>query len=194
MMASTAQRPQAPNGAGSCFPRPEPLMAALRNRLSVPIAPKLKGILAMPIHVAITRLPGNDDIPLPTYQSPASAGVDLHAAICLDLTLSPNETGLIPCGVAIALPLGFEAQIRPRSGIATMYSVIIPNSPGTIDSDYRGELKVALLNLGRNPFVVRRGMRVAQMVFAPVAQIQWDLMADLPPTVRGGGGFGHTGD
>jgi dUTP pyrophosphatase len=122
-----------------------------------------------------------------------AAGMDLHAAVGDDVTISPGDVVLIPTGLEIALPLGFEGQIRPRSGLAVTHSIGMPNAPATIDSDYRGELRVPLINLGREAFTVSRGMRMAQLVVAPVVRVTWDEVSDLPPTARAGRGFGHSG-
>lgn len=130
---------------------------------------------------------------LPAYQSAGSAGMDLSACIESDVTLVPGQIALVPTGWAVAIPPGFEGQVRPRSGLATKFGVTVPNAPGTIDSDYRGELKVALINLGRGEFVVTPGMRVAQLVIAPVAQAVIAEVDELTATQRGGGGFGSTG-
>ena len=130
---------------------------------------------------------------VPAYQSAGAAGLDLHAALEAPLTLEPGAIALVPTGLALAIPAGFEGQVRPRSGIATKHGVTVPNAPGTIDSDYRGELKVALINLGRAPFVIEHGMRVAQLVIAPVAHAKLVESADLGDTARGAGGFGSTG-
>ena len=145
------------------------------------------------LRVAIRRLPGNDDVPLPDYQSEHAAGMDLHAAVPDDWVIHPGERVLIPCGFAMAVPLGYEAQIRPRSGLAVKFGITMPNAPGTIDSDYRGHVQVPLINHGRESFIVHRGMRIAQMIIKPVPRVQWDEVADLPDTERGEGGFGHTG-
>jgi dUTP pyrophosphatase len=130
---------------------------------------------------------------LPEYFSPGAAGMDLAAAIPEALTVPPGEFRLVPCGIAIALPEGFEAQVRPRSGLASRHGITVLNTPGTIDSDYRGEVKVLLINLGRQPFSVDPGSRIAQLVVAPVARVEWHPSDTLPGTDRGGGGFGHTG-
>lgn len=145
------------------------------------------------IDVKITRLPQGDDLPLPHYATSHSAGVDLMAAIGAALVIGPMERQLIPTGIALALPEGYEAQIRPRSGLAFKYGITLVNSPGTIDADYRGEIKVLLINLGDEPFVVSRGMRIAQMVIAPVSQARWQAVESLDETERGDGGFGSTG-
>ena len=133
-------------------------------------------------------------LPLPAYQSEGAAGMDLVAALNEDLIISPGQRALIPTGLAIELPRGYEAQIRPRSGLALNSGVTVLNSPGTIDSDYRGEIKVILINLGSEPFSVSRGMRIAQMVIAPVTQAQLQLSIELTGSERGAGGFGHSGD
>lgn len=145
------------------------------------------------IRVSVKRLPHNEDLPLPSYESAAAAGMDLPAAISDDVTLQPGERQLIETGLSIALPLGFEAQIRPRSGLAARNGVTVLNTPGTVDADYRGEVKVILVNLGQEPFTVTRGMRIAQMVVAPVVQATMELVDDLPETERGAAGFGSTG-
>lgn len=147
----------------------------------------------MSVTVSITRLPHGSDLPLPAYATGQSAGMDLMAAIGDTLVLGPLERQLVPTGIAIALPAGYEAQIRPRSGLAFKHGISIVNSPGTIDADYRGEVKVLLVNLSDEPFTVERGMRIAQMVVAPFAQAKWDEVAALDDTARGAGGFGSTG-
>ena len=147
------------------------------------------------IDVCIQRLPGNDDVPLPAYQSEHAAGMDVHAAVPLDspMTIAPGKIALVPCGFAMAVPVGFEAQVRPRSGLSTKHGVTLPNTPGTIDADYRGQVMIPLINHGSEPFVVTRGMRVAQMIIKPVPRTRWVEVTQLPPTRRGEGGFGHTG-
>jgi dUTP pyrophosphatase len=145
-----------------------------------------------PLSVSIRRL-GSVDVPLPEYFSEAAAGMDLSAAIDRPRTIDPGRYDRIPCGFAIALPTGFEAQIRPRSGLAAKHGVTVLNAPGTIDSDYRGEVQVLLVNHGDAPFVVERGMRIAQMVIAAVTRVRWDEADALPETPRSAGGFGHTG-
>lgn len=146
-----------------------------------------------PVQVAIKRLPHNTDLPLPAYESDLAAGMDLPAAIDSDLVLTPGQRDLIPTGLAIAVTAGFEAQIRPRSGLAARNGVTVLNTPGTVDADYRGEVKVILVNLGDEPFTVTRGMRIAQMVIAPVTQAMLEETDELPETARGAGGFGSTG-
>jgi len=144
--------------------------------------------------VRITRVHDHSrDIPLPSYATSGSAGMDLRADIDHDMTLQPGDFALVPTGFAIELPPGYEAQIRPRSGLAARHGIFLPNAPGTIDSDYRGEIKVILANLGRDPFVVRRGDRIAQMVVAPVTTVEWEEVPELEVTMRGDGGFGHSG-
>jgi dUTP pyrophosphatase len=130
---------------------------------------------------------------LPRYQSEHAAGMDLHAAVSESVTLAPGEIRLIPCGFAMAVPVGFEAQVRPRSGLASKHGISMPNTPGTIDADYRGEVAVPLINLGRQPFAIERNMRIAQMVIAPVARCQVEEVEELDHTLRGAGGFGSTG-
>jgi dUTP pyrophosphatase len=139
------------------------------------------------------RLPHGVDLPLPEYASAHAAGMDLLAAVDEPLTLRPGERALIPTGLAIALPDGYEAQVRPRSGLALKHGVTLLNSPGTIDADYRGEIGVILINLGAESFVIERGMRIAQMIMAPVTRIAWEKVIRLPESARGAGGFGSTG-
>ncbi len=146
-----------------------------------------------PIIVAITRETHAADLPLPAYETDHAAGMDLRAAVPEDLSLEPGRRALVPTGFRIALPPGFEAQIRPRSGIALKHGIALVNSPGTIDADYRGEIKVILINLGEAPFTIRRGDRIAQMVIAPVTRAEWQIVESLDETPRGRGGFGHTG-
>jgi dUTP pyrophosphatase len=146
-----------------------------------------------PLEVAITRLPGNEDIALPAYATAQSAGMDLSAAIVEPVVLQPGARALVPTGLAIALPDGFEAQVRPRSGLAARDGVTVLNAPGTVDADYRGEIKVPLINHGQAPFRIQRGMRIAQMVVAPVTRVSWIEVGELPGSARGDGGFGSTG-
>jgi dUTP pyrophosphatase len=145
------------------------------------------------IDVKVTRLPHGADLPLPEYQSAQAAGLDLLAAISADLIILPGQRALVPTGIAIALPAGSEAQVRPRSGLAARNGVTVLNTPGTIDADYRGEIQVILINLGHEPFVVKRGTRIAQLVIAPVQHASLTEVRELPDTQRGGGGFGSTG-
>ncbi len=145
------------------------------------------------IGVSITQLPHAKGLNLPKYATEHSAGVDLEAAVDAPTTLKPGERQLIPTGLAIALPPGYEAQIRPRSGLALKNGVTVLNSPGTVDADYRGEIKVILANLGNEAFTVERGMRVAQMVVARHEHVAWQVVDQLDETARGAGGFGSTG-
>jgi dUTP pyrophosphatase len=141
--------------------------------------------------VEIRRLPNNEDLPLPAYETAGAAGMDLRAAEAV--TLKPGARHLVPTGLAIALPDGFEAQVRPRSGLAVKHGVTVLNAPGTIDSDYRGEVKVPLINHGQDDFVIARGDRIAQMVIAPVTRAAWSEVDLLGDTARGAGGFGSSG-
>ena len=147
----------------------------------------------MSITVKLTQLPHGRDLPLPEYATLHSAGVDLLAAVETDMALAPMERKLVPAGIAIALPDGYEAQIRPRSGLALKHGISLVNTPGTIDADYRGEIKVLLINFGSETFVVTRGMRIAQMVVAPVTRVAFQPVQSLEETDRGQGGFGSTG-
>ena len=141
----------------------------------------------------IRRLPHAVDLPLPRYMSAAAAGLDILAAIKNPIVLLPGTRTLIPTGLQMAVPPGFEVQIRPRSGLAYKQGISVLNSPGTVDADYRGEVKVILANLGQEPFVIARGDRIAQMVLAQLAQAKLSECENLPETARGEGGFGHTG-
>jgi len=145
--------------------------------------------------VPIVRLPHGEGLPLPAYETAQAAGMDLRAAVPDDapLTLRPGSRFPVPTGLAFALPAGFEGQVRPRSGLAAKHGVTCLNTPGTIDADYRGEVKVILINLGEEDFVIRRGERIAQLVIAPVVQAAWAEVASLEDTARGAGGFGSTG-
>jgi dUTP pyrophosphatase len=147
------------------------------------------------VELHILRLPHGADLPLPSYQSVHAAGLDLLAAVPADapVVLAPGKRGLLPCGIAIALPHGFEGQVRPRSGLAAHHGVTVLNAPGTIDADYRGEVMVILINLGMEPFAVTRGMRIAQLIIAPVVRARVVGASTLDATVRGVGGFGSTG-
>ena len=145
------------------------------------------------IAVPVTRLAHGSDLDLPAYATDAAAGLDLLAAVPADTVIRPGARALIPTGIAIALPSSHEAQVRPRSGLALKHGVTVLNSPGTIDADYRGEIGVILANLGTEDFTVTRGMRIAQLVIAPVTRIAWREAAALPASGRGGGGFGSTG-
>jgi dUTP pyrophosphatase len=144
------------------------------------------------IQVSIQRLPGTEDLPLPSYMTDQAAGMDLMAAVESEVTIPPGERQLIPTGIRVAVPEGYEAEIRPRSGLALHHGVTLVNAPGTIDADYRGEVGIILINHGQAPFVVRRGDRIAQMVVHRVCRVRWNPCGTLIPTKRGDGGFGHT--
>jgi dUTP pyrophosphatase len=147
------------------------------------------------VEVRIERLPQADGLPLPEYQSAQAAGLDLLAAVPADVpvTLAPGARAMVPTGIAIALPAATEAQVRPRSGLAARHGVSVLNTPGTVDADYRGEIQVILINLGAEPFAVTRGMRIAQLVIAPVLRARLTEVDSLDDTSRGSGGFGSTG-
>jgi dUTP pyrophosphatase len=145
------------------------------------------------VKVRVARLAGAEDLPLPAPATPGSAGVDLAAAVDGEVLLDPGARLRVPTGLCIAIPPGYEGQVRPRSGLALRHGVTLLNAPGTIDSDYRGEVQVILHNGGREPVVIRRGDRIAQLVIAPVAQPEWEEVEALDVTERGEGGFGHTG-
>ncbi len=145
----------------------------------------------MSVRVELKRLPHGEGLPLPAYATSGAAGMDVVSAE--DVTLAPGARHAVATGLAMAIPQGYEIQVRPRSGLALKHGITVPNTPGTIDSDYRGELKVILINLGTEPFVIARGDRVAQLVLAPVVQAAWDEVAELDATERGEGGFGSTG-
>jgi dUTP pyrophosphatase len=149
----------------------------------------------MKVQVPITRLPHGAGLPLPAYETSGAAGMDLRAAVPDDepLTLKPMARHPVPTGLAFALPVGFEGQVRPRSGLAARHGITCLNSPGTVDADYRGEVKVILINLGEEDVVIRRGDRIAQLVIAPVTQAGWTEVETLDATARGAGGFGSTG-
>lgn len=144
-------------------------------------------------NVKICKTPGNDDLSLPKQMSAAAAGFDLTAAVEEAITIAPGEWKLIPTGISLEMPEQLEAQVRPRSGLALKHGITLMNSPGTIDADYRGEVKVILHNLGHAPFIVHRGERIAQLVFQMLPQVKITEVAELSSTVRGAGGFGHTG-
>ena len=146
-----------------------------------------------PILVQLRRLPGTDDLPLPRYMTEHAAGMDLYAACEGERVLEPGRILLVPCGFQMAVPPGYEAQVRPRSGLALRHGLILPNSPGTIDADYRGEVGVILGNFSAEAFTIERGMRIAQMIIAPVTRAEVVCVDELEQTVRGAGGFGHTG-
>jgi dUTP pyrophosphatase len=145
------------------------------------------------ITIAVTQLPHGKDLPLPHYATEDSAGMDLLAAIEGEKVLESGERALIPTGLAFALPAGFEAQVRPRSGLALKNGITVLNTPGTVDADYRGEVCVILINLGKEPFTITRGMRIAQMIVAPVTRGAWQSVEVLDASTRGEGGFGSTG-
>ena len=145
------------------------------------------------VKVAITREAGCEDLPLPAYATAGAAGMDLRAAVAAPVTLEQGERVAISTGLRIALPPGYEGQVRPRSGLARDHGISMVNGVGTIDSDFRGVVTVLLINLGQEPFTIRRGDRIAQLVVAPVVRVEWEPVADLPPTCRGEGGFGHSG-
>lgn len=147
----------------------------------------------MDVTVAIRRLPHGANLPLPAAATAGAAGLDLLAALEAELSIAPRSRALVPTGVAIALPPGFEAQVRPRSGLALKHGVTVLNAPGTVDSDYRGEIGVVLVNHGAEPFTVTRGMRIAQLVVAPVTRVVWSESETLDDTARGAGGYGSTG-
>jgi len=147
----------------------------------------------MTVPVQVRRLAHNQDLPLPVYATDGAAGMDLLAAVAEPVTIAPGQRVLIPTGLAIALPPGYELQIRPRSGLALRHGIVLPNSPGTIDEDYRGEIQVIVLNTGGDPFLVERGTRIAQAVLAPVVRAAWNEVTDLDVTTRNEGGFGSTG-
>ncbi|MBT3278975.1 MAG: dUTP diphosphatase [Phycisphaerales bacterium] len=145
------------------------------------------------VRLQLRRKDGCEDVSLPQYMSDHAAGMDLCAAITEDVSVAPGEIKLIPCGFYMALPVGYEAQVRPRSGLALRHGLTLPNSPGTIDSDYRGEVCVILGNIGSEPVTITRNMRIAQMVIARVHQAEIAVVTELDETARGEGGFGHTG-
>ena len=149
--------------------------------------------MSITLTLQIRRLPHASGLPLPTYMTAGAAGMDLHAAVDDEVTLEPGAIVLVPTGVEVAIAPGFEGQVRPRSGLAVRHGLSLPNTPATIDSDYRGEIRVPLINLGRESFVVTRGMRIAQLVVAPVVWVAWEEVAELPATTRAAGGFGHSG-
>jgi len=145
------------------------------------------------VTLKVKRLDNNPDLPLPSYQSGGSSGLDLRAAVDKEVTLRPGEIMLIPTGLSISLPKGYEAQIRPRSGLALKHGLGLVNSPGTIDADYRGEIGVIAINWGKKPFTIRRGERIAQVVIGKVSRARVEEVDELDATERGKGGFGHSG-
>lgn len=146
-----------------------------------------------PLTILIQRMPGSQDLPIPDYATPGSAGVDLLAAVESDTVLQPGERTLVPTGIRLAIPEGYEGQVRPRSGLALRHGISMVNTPGTIDSDYRGEVRIILINHGQEPFTIRKGDRIAQLVITPIARAVFLESDSLPETVRSDGGFGHTG-
>ena len=147
----------------------------------------------MPIQISVRRLPHASGLPLPAYATAGAAGMDLLAAVDAPITVGPGERKLIPTGLTVALPPGYELQVRPRSGLALRHGITVPNTPGTIDEDYRGEIGVILLNTGTEPFVIERGTRIAQAVLAPVIRAEWQEVDTLDVTARNASGFGSTG-
>ncbi len=143
--------------------------------------------------IDLVRFPGGEDLELPRYETAGSAGCDLRAAVLEPLTLQPGQWAVVPTGIGIALPDGYEAQVRPRSGLAARHGLTVLNAPGTIDADYRGEIKVPLIHHGTEPFVIQRGERIAQLIVAPVLQVAWHEVDTLGATARGTSGFGSTG-
>ena len=149
--------------------------------------------MTIALTLQIHRLASAEGLALPCYMTPGAAGMDLYAATREDVLIEPGHIVLVPTGLEMAIPAGFEGQVRPRSGLAVKHGISLPNTPATIDSDYRGEICVPLINLGREGFRVSRGMRIAQLVVAPVARVTWDEVDELPATDRGVKGFGHSG-
>lgn len=145
------------------------------------------------IKVAIQQSKGNEDLPLPEKMSAGASGFDLRAAVTEEQVIAPGKWKLVPTGISVEMPVGLEAQVRPRSGLALKHGITVLNTPGTIDADYRGEIGVILLNLSEEPFVVKRGERIAQLVFQQVTPVEWERVDQLQSTARGSGGFGHTG-
>jgi dUTP diphosphatase len=145
------------------------------------------------VRVRVSRVAGAEDLPLPAYATRGAAGLDLLAAVDGEQVVAAGARALVPTGLRVAMPRGFEGQVRPRSGLALRHGILLPNAPGTIDSDYRGELQIIVWNTGSEPFVVKRGDRIAQLVIAPVVRATLDVVPDLDATGRGAGGFGHTG-
>jgi dUTP pyrophosphatase len=145
------------------------------------------------VEILVTRLPHAEGLPLPAYATPGAAGMDLLAAVTAPLVIAPGARVLVPTGLCIALPPDHELQVRPRSGLALKHGITLPNTPGTVDEDYRGELQVIVMNAGTEPFTVERGMRIAQAVVAPVVRARFREVEALPETARGAGGFGSTG-
>ena len=148
---------------------------------------------SLSVEIQVVRLPHAEGLPLPSYATPGAAGMDLLAAVTEPLVIPPGARTLVPTGLRIALPHGHELQVRPRSGLALKHGITMPNTPGTVDEDYRGELQVIVMNAGTEPFTVERGMRIAQAIVAPVVRGAWKEVSELPDTARGEGGFGSTG-
>ncbi|MHB8996678.1 MAG: dUTP diphosphatase [Armatimonadota bacterium] len=146
-----------------------------------------------PVNVQICVESAAEGLELPRYETDASAGMDLRAAIDDEMVLQPGQRGLVTTGLRLAIPAGYEAQVRPRSGLAIKSGVTVVNAPGTIDADYRGTVQVGLINLSQQSFTIRRGDRIAQLIIAPVSRAQWEIVEELDETERGEGGFGHTG-
>jgi dUTP pyrophosphatase len=144
------------------------------------------------IRITILKLPGNDDIPLPRYMTEHAAGMDIYAAVKSEETILPGQRKLIPTGLVVEIPIGYEGEVRPRSGLALKYGVTLANAPGTIDADYRGEIGIIMINHGDTPFIIKRGDRVAQIVVHRVCRVEWTIGRGLGSTTRGNGGFGHT--
>lgn len=159
----------------------------------MPAAGGVRHYRSMPIPVLVRRLPHAHGLPLPSYATAGAAGMDLLAAIQDPISIGPGERTLVPTGLTIALPPGYELQVRPRSGLALRHGITLPNTPGTIDEDYRGEISVIVLNTGSETFIVERGTRIAQAVLAPVSRAQWQEVDSLDVTARNAGGFGSTG-
>jgi dUTP pyrophosphatase len=145
------------------------------------------------VRVYLRRLPGADDLPLPRRETAGSSGFDLRACLDAPLVLPPGGRAAVPTGIAVALPEGYEGQVRPRSGLALRQGLTLLNAPGTVDADYRGEIRVIVVNHGEAPVTLSRGERIAQLVVQPVPAVEWDEVDELPGTARGAGGFGHTG-
>lgn len=153
----------------------------------------MSGPVPAPVSVPVMRTEAGAGLDLPAYATPGAAGMDLLAAVSGKVEMAPGSRHMIPTGIRIALPEGYEAQVRPRSGLAARHGVTVLNAPGTVDADYRGEIGVVLINLGKSPFVVTRGTRIAQLVIAPVTRVAWHPVSTLSETPRGSGGFGSTG-
>ena len=163
----------------------------MRGVLRVPLRYHARVTIALTVQ--IRRLASAEGLTLPAYMTPGAAGMDLHAALVEDVVIEPGAIVLVPTGLEVAIPEGFEGQVRPRSGLAVKHGISLPNTPATIDADYRGEIRVPLINLGREPFAIARGMRIAQLIVAPVMRVDWDEVEELPATTRAGQGFGHSG-